>query len=83
MPKEVRAMKALIELIVKNLVDKPEEVVVTEVVGQSVTVFELRVGQGDLGKVIGRHGHTARAIRTIISAAAAKQKRGVILEILE
>jgi hypothetical protein len=76
-------MKELIELIVKNLVDKPEEVAVMEVAGQSVTVYELRVGQGDLGKVIGRHGHTARAIRTIINAVAAKQKRGVILEILE
>jgi hypothetical protein len=54
-----------------------------EVAGQSVTVYELRVGQGDLGKVIGRHGHTARAIRTIINAVGAKQKRGVILEILE
>ncbi|OGB60283.1 MAG: RNA-binding protein [Caldithrix sp. RBG_13_44_9] len=76
-------MKELIELIVKNLVDKPEEVVLTEVVGQSITVFELRVGQGDLGKVIGKHGHTARAIRTIINAVGAKHKRGVILEILE
>ena len=76
-------MKELIELIVKNLVDKPEEVAVMEVTGQSVTVYELRVGQGDLGKVIGRHGHTARAIRTIINAVGAKQKRGVILEILE
>jgi predicted RNA-binding protein YlqC (UPF0109 family) len=76
-------MKELIETIVKNLVDKTDEVVVAEVIGKNVTVYELRVGQGDLGKVIGRHGQTAKAIRTIVNAVAAKHRRGAILEILE
>jgi predicted RNA-binding protein YlqC (UPF0109 family) len=76
-------MKTLIEFITKALVDKPDEVEVREVVGEKTTVYELRVGEGDLGKVIGKHGRTIRAIRTLLSAAATKENKRAVLEILE
>ena len=76
-------MKKFIELIVKELVDNPDQVVVTEVDGERTTVYELRVGPGDLGKVIGKRGKTAGAIRTLISAASAKKGKRAMLEILE
>lgn len=76
-------MKELLELIAKALVDKPDEVVVSEVSGEQTTVLELRVAQDDLGKVIGRQGRTARAIRTILGAAGMKLRKHFVLEILE
>ena len=76
-------MKDLIAYIAKALVDKPEEVVVTEIEGVQTFVIELRVAKEDIGKVIGKQGHTARAIRTILSAASAKLKKRSVLEILE
>ena len=76
-------MKEFIEFIVKALVDQPEDVVVNEVEGSRTTVFELRVGQGDLGKVIGKNGQTAKSIRTLLSAVAARQGKRAVLEILE
>lgn len=76
-------MKQLIEYIAKALVDKPTEVVVREVEGEKTMVYELRVGDGDLGKVIGKNGQTARSIRTILNAASAKQGKRAVLEILE
>jgi len=76
-------MKQLIEYISKALVDKPTEVVVKEVEGEKTIVYELRVGDGDLGKVIGKNGQTARSIRTILNAASAKQGKRAVLEILE
>ena len=76
-------MKSLIEQIAKALVDKPEEVSVEEVVGEKTIVFELRVTQSDIGKVIGKQGKTARAIRTILSAAGTKLGKRCVLEILE
>jgi hypothetical protein len=76
-------MKKFIELIVRELVDNPDQVVVTEVDGERTTVYELRVGPGDLGKVIGKRGKTAGAIRTLISAASAKKGKRAMLEILE
>jgi predicted RNA-binding protein YlqC (UPF0109 family) len=76
-------MKSLIEDIAKALVDKPEEVSVSEVDGERTTVFELRVDTSDLGKVIGKQGKTARSIRTILSAAGTKLGRRCVLEILE
>jgi len=77
-------MKEFIEYVVKQLVDKPDDVRVTEVRGQHVTVYELRVGEGDMGKVIGKRGQTAFAIRKLLSAATAKKKETrSILEILE
>jgi predicted RNA-binding protein YlqC (UPF0109 family) len=76
-------MKQFIETIVKNLVDHPDQVTVSEVDGEKTTVYELRVGPGDLGKVIGKKGRTAGAIRILISAASAKKGKRAMLEILE
>jgi hypothetical protein len=76
-------IKALIEQMAKSLVDKPEEVVVAEVDGERTTVYELRVATSDLGKVIGKQGKTARAMRTILSAAGTKIGKRCVLEILE
>ena len=76
-------MRALVEYITKSLVDTPEEVVVTEVEGEKTTVLELRVAPSDLGKVIGKQGKTARAIRVILNAASTKSRRRTVLEILE
>jgi predicted RNA-binding protein YlqC (UPF0109 family) len=76
-------MKELLELIAKALVDNPEEVSVSEVGGEQTTILELRVAQEDLGKVIGKQGRTARAIRTILSAAGMKLRKRFHLEIIE
>ncbi|HEU4386178.1 MAG TPA: KH domain-containing protein [Blastocatellia bacterium] len=76
-------MKDLVETIAKALVDEPEKVAVNEVEGEATTVLELRVAQQDLGKVIGKQGRTARAIRTLLSAASMKIKKRFVLEILE
>jgi len=76
-------MKEFIEFIIKHLVDKPDEVQVNEIVGKRTVVFELRVGKGDMGKVIGRGGQTAISLRTLIAAAATKQGKRSVLEILE
>ena len=77
-------MKELLEKIIKELVDKPNEASVTELDSENAVVYEVRVGDGDVGKVIGRHGRTAIALRTIISAITAKKggKRS-IMEIVE
>jgi predicted RNA-binding protein YlqC (UPF0109 family) len=76
-------MKDLIEFIAKALVDKPEEVVVTEIEGEQTSVIELKVAKEDLGKVIGKQGRTARAMRTILSASSTKLRKRSVLEILE
>jgi predicted RNA-binding protein YlqC (UPF0109 family) len=76
-------MKEYIEFLVKGLVEHPDLVNITEVIGERTTVFELRVGPGDLGKVIGKQGQTARSKRTIIAAASARQGKRSVLEILE
>ena len=76
-------MKELIEYIARALVDNPAHVQVKEVEGEKTTVYELRVGEGDLGKVIGKHGRTARSIRTLLNAAATKVGKRAVLEILE
>ncbi len=76
-------MKALIETMARALVDKPEEVKVSEIEGEKTTVYELRVSQGDLGKVIGKQGKTARAMRTILGAAGTKMGKRCVLEIME
>lgn len=76
-------MKELINLIAKSLVDNPEQVVVHEIEGEKTTVIELRVAPEDMGKVIGREGKTARAMRTILNANAMKMKKRAVLEILE
>ncbi len=77
------AMKNLLEEIAKALVDHPDDVQVTEVEGEQTTVLELRVRNEDLGKVIGRQGRTARAIRTLLAAAGMKVRKRFVLEILE
>ena len=76
-------MKQLIEDIAKALVDIPDDVVVKVVEGEQVTVLELRVAPSDLGKVIGKQGRTARAMRTILSAASTKIRKRAVLEIIE
>lgn len=76
-------MKDLIEYIAKALVDKPEEVLVREIGGEQTSVIELRVAKEDLGKVIGKQGRTARAMRTILSAASTKINKRAVLEIIE
>ena len=76
-------MKELVEAIVKALVDNPDQVQVRAIEGEHVTVFELRTHPDDLGKVIGRRGRTAEAIRTILGAAGRKQRKRFTLEILE
>jgi hypothetical protein len=76
-------MKEMLELIARALVDRPEEVAVQEVEGEQVTVLELKVAQEDLGKVIGKQGRTARAIRTLLGAAGMKIHKRFVLEILE
>lgn len=76
-------LKDLVEYIAKSLVDKPEEVIVTEVEGEMTSVLELKVAKEDLGKVIGKQGRTARAIRTILGAASTKARKRSVLEILE
>ena len=76
-------MKDLIKYIAQALVDNPEQVEVLEVEGSQTSVLELKVAKEDLGKVIGKQGRTARAMRTILGAASAKIKKRTVLEIIE
>ena len=76
-------LKELIEYIAKALVDNPEQVKVSEIEGERTSVIELAVAKDDLGKVIGKQGRTARAMRTILSAASTKVKKRAVLEIIE
>ena len=76
-------MKELIEYIAKSLVDQPDAVKVAEVEGERTSVIELSVAKEDMGKVIGKQGRTAIAIRTLLSAASTKQKKRTLLEIIE
>jgi predicted RNA-binding protein YlqC (UPF0109 family) len=80
---EVAMLKELIEMIAKALVDYPEQVEVSELEGEQTSVIELRVAKEDLGKVIGKQGRTARAMRTILSAASTKIRKRAVLEIIE
>jgi predicted RNA-binding protein YlqC (UPF0109 family) len=80
---EVVTMKDLVEKMAKALVDKPEDVVLNEIDGEKTTVYELKVASSDLGKVIGKQGKTARAMRTILSASGTKIGKRCVLEILE
>ncbi|HMG35702.1 MAG TPA: KH domain-containing protein [Blastocatellia bacterium] len=77
------SLRQVVETIAKALVDYPDEVTVREIDGEATTVLELRVSQQDLGKVIGKQGRTARAIRTLLRAAGMKLKKRFVLEILE
>jgi hypothetical protein len=80
---EVLTMKDLIKYISQSLVDNPDKVEVTEIIGEQTSVIELRVAKEDLGKVIGKQGRTAKAIRTILSATSAKVHKRAVLEIIE
>ena len=80
---EDNTLKKLVEIMAKALVDKPEEVEVTEVEGEQTTVIELKVAKDDLGKVIGKEGRTARSLRTILGAASTKLRKRSVLEIIE
>lgn len=79
----MKEMKELVEFIAKSLVDEPDQVRVTEVEGEKITIIELRVAPGDLGKVIGKQGRTARSIRILLNATATKLRKRAVLEILE
>jgi predicted RNA-binding protein YlqC (UPF0109 family) len=76
-------LKEYLEFIVKALVNKPEEVLVTEIPGEQSVVYELRVSQEDMGKIIGRQGRTARAVRILLGAASTRLKKRSLLEIVE
>mgnify|MGYP001169477076 FL=1 len=76
-------MKELVTFIAKSLVENPERVEVSEVQGDITTIIELKVAQEDMGKIIGKQGKTARSIRTLLNATAAKVKKKTVLEILE
>ena len=75
-------MKEVLEIIAKSLVEKPDEVNVTEIVNDDSTTLELRVADGDMGKVIGKQGRIAKAIRTVVKAAASREDKHVSVEIL-
>ncbi len=76
-------MKELVKFIAQALVDNPEQVQVKEIEGEQTSVIELKVAKEDLGKVIGKQGRTARAMRTILSAASTKIRKRAVLPILE
>jgi uncharacterized protein len=76
-------MKELVKFIAQSLVDNPDQVQVKEVEGEQTSVIELKVAKEDLGKVIGKQGRTARAMRTILSAASTKIRKRAVLEIIE
>ncbi len=77
------AMRELVTYIARALVDQPDEVNVTEIEGEQTSVIELRVAKEDMGKVIGKQGRTAKAIRTVVNAAATKMAKRAVLEIIE
>jgi predicted RNA-binding protein YlqC (UPF0109 family) len=76
-------MKELLEYMVKALVDNPDNVQIEEIAGEKTIIYELKVGEGDLGKVIGKEGRMAKAIRTILTAASMKKGKRAQLEIIE
>ena len=76
-------MKKLVEVIAKSLVDSPDEVVVTEVEKENSVVIELKVAPADMGKVIGKQGRIAKAIRSVVKAAASKEEKKVIVDIAQ
>ena len=79
---EERSMKTLVEYIVTALVDQPDQILIAERSGRNTTIIELSVAKEDIGKVIGKEGRTINAIRTILNAAGASQKKRVVLEVM-
>ena len=76
-------IKKLVEVMARVLVDDPSQVTVNEIVGEQISVFEIRAARSDLGKIIGKQGQNALAMRTIVNAAATKLRKRAVLEILE
>lgn len=76
-------LSKLIEIMAKMLVDLPDQVFINEIVGENTTVIELKVAKEDLGKIIGKQGRTARALRTVLNGASTKLRKRTVLEILE
>ncbi|MEE1100085.1 MAG: KH domain-containing protein [Agathobacter sp.] len=76
-------MKELVEVIARALVDNPDEVTVTQTENEKAIILELRVAQSDMGKVIGKQGRIAKAIRSVVKAAASKEDKKVIVEIMQ
>jgi predicted RNA-binding protein YlqC (UPF0109 family) len=76
-------LRELIELIIKGIVDNPDKVEINEIIGEKSSIFEVRVDSNDIGKVIGRQGRNIKSIRTIVNAAAQKDDRRVVLEIVD
>ncbi|MCK8600185.1 KH domain-containing protein [Desulfoferrobacter suflitae] len=76
-------VKELVEVIAKALAEHPEEIHVTEIIGHQISVIELRAAKTDLGKIIGKEGRNAHALRTLVNAAATKLRKRAVLEILE
>ena len=76
-------MKELVEVIAKSLVESPDEVVVTEKQSGKTTVIELKVAHSDMGKVIGKQGRIAKAIRAVVKAAASKEDKKIVVDILQ
>jgi len=76
-------LRELIELIIKGIVDNPDRVEINEIIGEKTSIFEVRVDTNDIGKVIGRQGRNIKSIRTIVNAAAQKDDKRVVIEIVE
>jgi hypothetical protein len=76
-------LKQFLENLIKSIVDKPDQIKISEIEGETVCIYELRVGQGDYGKVIGKHGQNANAIRILLSAVSSRDGKRVIFEIIE
>jgi len=76
-------LKELIELIIKGIVDNPDKVEINEIIGEKSSIYEVRVDSDDIGKVIGRQGRNIKSIRTIVNAAAQKDDKRVVIEIVE
>ncbi len=76
-------MKELIELIIKGIVDSPDKVEINEILGEKTSIFEVRVDSDDIGKVIGKQGRNIKSIRTIVNAAAQKDDKRVVIEIVD
>ena len=76
-------MRELIELIIKGIVDNPDKVEINEIIGEKSSIYEVRVDSNDIGKVIGRQGRNIKSIRTIVNAAAQKDDKRVVVEIVD
>jgi predicted RNA-binding protein YlqC (UPF0109 family) len=76
-------LKELIELIIRGIVDNPDKVEINEIIGEKTSIFEVKVDSSDIGKVIGRQGRNIKSIRTIVNAAAQKDDRRVVIEIVD